>query len=172
MNEREYKSIKPLMKDDTEQLTLEMARLRRSGLTLDQIGEKYGMTKQAVAFRFKKMGIKPHRPKPETLIDKIRLKKLYLEDKLPLNKIAAELEVNHLIINAALKLYKVPKRRSSAKSGKYQDFLDKLEVGEKEKIVITGRSPHVRMYAAAKLNGRKISIRNIGENEFEITRLK
>lgn len=160
------------MKDDIEQLTLEMARLRRSGLTLEQIGEKYGMSKQAVDCRFKKMLVKPHRPKPETLIDKVRLKKLYLEDRLPLNQIAAELAVHQFIINAALRLYKIPKRRSLTKSGKYQDFLDKLEIGEKERIVITGRSPHVRMHIAANRSSRKISMRKISENEFEIIRLK
>lgn len=50
------------MQEETKKTTLEMAELRRQGLTLKEIGEKYGISKQAVRIRFDKLGINPKRP--------------------------------------------------------------------------------------------------------------
>lgn len=153
--------------------TLEMAELRRKGLTFKQIGKKYGMTKQAVDDRFKTLKINPRPPAIQEKVDKSRLEKLYSEDSLSLNRIADEFGVGTAIIEKALKIYEIPKRISLTKRGRYKSFLENLEVGEKDVIVITAKYPHISMHSAAKRHGqKKISMKKIGENKFEITRLK
>lgn len=147
-----------------------MAELYRDGFTLKQIGERFGLSKQAVDSRFKRLGIERRRLKRKYEVDKKTLEKLYLSDKLSLKKIAEKFGISYTTVERALKFYKIPKRRWAKKTGKYQEFLNGLEIGEKAVIAVTAKNPHVVMHKAAKINEKKISMRKIQGNQFEITR--
>ncbi len=146
--------------------------MRRAGLTLQQIGERYGMSRQAVDDRFRRMKIKPQPLESVQKMNKEKLEHFYFEEKLPLVQIAAEFEVDVSIIRKALKRYKIPKRQHLKRPGKHQEFLDNMEIGGKAVIEVIKGNPYITMHIAAKRRGRKVSVRKISATEFEITRLK
>ncbi len=150
--------------------TLEMAALYRSGLSLAAVGEKFGLTRQGVRHRFTQAGV-VRRSKPKyTNIDKERLEKFYLEDKLPIDKIASFFSVSKPFINHALEFYKIPKRSPINKGGYLVNNLRKLKIGEKKEIKIRPKV-YSGIYTTAKRLGIKVSVRSCGGN-FEITRVR
>ena len=102
-----------------DEITQEMAKLYGAGLILDEVGQRFGMTRQGVRERFIKAGIARRRPKP---IDKDRLEQLYLQDRLTIDAIAAIFVARPDRIRRALKKYKIPRRPSIKVGGYPVDF--------------------------------------------------
>ncbi len=90
----------------SKQISLEMAKLYKTGMTLLEIGNKYGVTKQSVHKRLKALEIKcTRRQRKPVKINKASLNGLYDKDKLPLAELARAFNVSTTTINRALKLY-------------------------------------------------------------------
>ncbi len=149
--------------------TLEMAALYRSGLSLEEVGEQFGLTRQGVRHRFMQAGIN-RRSKPKLInIDKDRLEKFFLEEKLSIVKIASFFNVSKPFINHALEFYKIPKRSPVSKGGYLVNSLRNLKIGEKKEIKIRSKG-YGGIYTTAKRLGIKVSVRSRGV-KFEITRV-
>lgn len=150
--------------------TQEMARLYQStDLTMEQIGERYGIIKQAVHARFVRAGI-PRRRRHQT-INKERLKKLY-EAGLSLKKIGKRFGTDAKVIRQSLKFHKIAKRPPVKFGGKNVNFLRTLKVNQKKKIVTDVKYPHAALHRSAKAINLRISVRTVGENEFQVTRIE
>jgi predicted DNA-binding protein YlxM (UPF0122 family) len=149
--------------------TREMAELYRSGLSLEEVGEKFGLTRQGVRYRFMQAGINRRRKPKLVTIDKDRLEKFYLEEKLSIVKIASFFNVSKPFINHALEFYKIPKRSSINKGGYLVNSLRSLKIGEKKEIKIRSKG-YGGIYTTAKRLGIKVSVRSRGV-KFEITRV-
>jgi DNA-directed RNA polymerase sigma subunit (sigma70/sigma32) len=60
----------------------EMAKLYENGMTLQEIGDRYGISRQRVQQRFRAAGLAQLvRPSKYTLIDKTRLETLYARER-------------------------------------------------------------------------------------------
>jgi len=128
------------------------------------------LTRQGVRHRLMQAGV-VRRSKPKyTNIDKERLEKFYLEDKLPIGKIASFFSVSKSFINHALEFYKIPKRSPVSKGGYLVNSLRNLKIGEKKEIKIRSKG-YGGIYTTAKRLGIKVSVRSRGGN-FEITRVR
>lgn len=152
--------------------TEEMAKLFEGGMTLQQIGDRYGISRQRVQQRFKEAGLAQlARPPKYTLIDKDRLENLYAEELLTIARISEMFGVKSHLIHQALNFHKIPKRGSINTNGKYIDRLRELKIGERTVIDCPAKKPHVVLHKSAKLAGGKISMRKLGSGRFQVTRI-
>ncbi len=152
-----------------EESTQKMADLYHNGMTLEEIGIRFGMTRQGVRERFIKAGIDRRRPKT---IDKDHLETLYSKDKLPIPEIAASFSVSIGKIMRALKLYGIPSRKPLKLGGFIVDFLRSLKIGETGIIKWRNNKDYAHLHHTAKRVGIRISIKSLGSGEFEIIRLE
>lgn len=152
--------------------TLEMARLYRSGLLLKAISEIYGISKQAVQQRLASVGVTAKdRPPLHRKIEKDYLESLYAE-KLTMRVIAEKLGVSVPTLNQALKLHRIPRRKSINTGGPRADVFRKLNIGDKcEEVFTHNKQPYVLIYTTARHIGIKVSTRSLGDGKFEITRI-
>ena len=152
-----------------EEITREMAKLYHAGLTLDEVGQRFGMTRQGVRERFIKAGIDRRQPSP---IDKDRLEQLYLEDRLPIDAIAAVFVTTPNRIRQKLKKYKIPRRPPLKIGGSLVDFLRKLKLGQTDIIKRPINEKYANIHSSAKQIGITISIRSLGGGEYSVTRVE
>ncbi len=83
--------------------TPELTELYENGMTYQEIGDGYGISGQRVQQRFKDAGLVHLQCPPKyTLIDKVRLKTLYAEERLSIGKIGDPFGVNSHLIRQAL----------------------------------------------------------------------
>ena len=100
-----------MIREEIIKTTVEMADLYKQGWTLKQIGEKFGLTRQAIQQRLQKVGISRRNKGLEPKFDKIdksNLQRLYSEGK-NLNYIAEYFSVSEWTIYEAIKFHKIPK---------------------------------------------------------------
>lgn len=100
--------------------TREMARLyQEEGLTFQQIGDRFGISRQTVHERIRGMGIElPARPSKAEAIDKKRLEDLYSIQNLSFAKVARALDTTPFVVLRALEKHRIPKR-ARPKTGGY-----------------------------------------------------
>ena len=146
-----------------------MAELYDGGMTLEQVGERFGLTRQGVRHRFIKAGVIRRRPEP---IDKKRLETFYSVERLPIPKIAAVFSVSIGKIQRALKSYEIPRRPPLKKGGIQVDFLRSLKIGKTSVIKWRSDEKYAHLHQAAKQIGIKISARSLGDGEYAVTRLE
>lgn len=157
--------------------TLEMAALyEEGGLTLQQIADRYGVSKQTVSQRFSKIKVvRPPRPPaypPKcALIGKARLEHLYATEKLSIDAISRVLGTNSHVVYRALEFYEILKRRSIKSIGKYIDTIRGLNPGERMEIDCPSRHPHATLHKSAGDAGFKISVKKLGNGRFAVTRI-
>ena len=106
------------MNDETQK----MVELYERGLNLREIGEHYGITRQAVYLRFKKAGIAYQRRAADQKVEVKLLTKLYSDEKRSLAAIADLFSVTTRVIEKALKKYGIPQRRRLIEGGYAVDF--------------------------------------------------
>ncbi len=149
-----------------------MVELYENGMTLQEIGDRYGISRQRVQQRFKEAGLAHiERPPKYTLIDKDRLETLYAGERLAIAKIGEAFGVKSHLIRQALDFHKIPKRNSIKSKGIYVDQLRKLEIGNKIEIVCDAKKPYVVLHKSAKRTNRKVSLKKIGRSKFQVTRI-
>ena len=147
--------------------TQKMAELYESGMTLEEIGALFGMTRQGVRHRFVKAGIERRRPES---IDKKQLEILYSKKRLPIFKIAGIFSVSESKIKRALKSYGIPKREPLKPGGYNVDFLRSLRI-EQPAVIKWRNEEYAHLHDTAKRIGIKISIKALGGRKFEVVRL-
>ncbi len=104
-----------------------MVELYENGMTQQEIGDRYGISRQRVQQRFKEAALSHiERPPKFTLIDKDCLETLYAGGRLAIAKIGEAFGVKSHLIRQALAFHKIPKRSSIKSDGKYVDLLRKL----------------------------------------------
>lgn len=150
----------------------EMAALYEAGgITLEEIGREYGVSKQAVSQRFAELEIRrPTLPPKCARIGKTKLDDLYTTKRFSIAKISGLLGTESYRIYQALRYYRIPKRRSIVFDGKYKDKLKKLEIGEAAEIDFHGKKPHADLHRAGKNAGVKVSVKKLAETKFLVTR--
>jgi predicted DNA-binding protein YlxM (UPF0122 family) len=148
-----------------------MAALYQQGWSLKQIGEKFGLSKQAVHQRFQIIGIsrkdRDYKRKFDK-IDKSDFERLYSDGK-SLNDIAEYFSTSAWTIQRTLKFYKIPKRYSP---GKWGNLFRSMKIDESRVVECNHVRPHITLHSLAVRKGIKISIKKVGENQFQITRRK
>ncbi len=150
----------------------EMVELYENGMTLQEVGDRYGISRQRVQQKFKEAGLAHiKRPPKYTLIDKARLENLYAGERLAIAKIGEAFGVKSHLIHQALEFHKIPKRSSIKSDGKYVDQLRKLKIGERMEIVCDAKKPYVMLHKSAKCTGVKISLKKIESGKFQVTRI-
>jgi len=137
---------------ETEE-TREMATLYESGgMTLGQIGERYGVSKQTVSQRLARLDIAPPRRLPKCAqIDKSRLEHLYTTKRLPIDEIGETLNVPAARIYQALDFYKIQRRESIKLNGKHKDSLKRLEIGQTTHIDCPAKNTYKIIHKSSKL---------------------
>ena len=149
-----------------------MAKLYRGGMTMQQIGDRYEVSRQTVQQRLASVGITAgDRPLTYKLIHKKHLELLYSEEKLSLDKIAQASGVKREVISQALEFHQTPKREWINTGGSRLYVLKRMKLGDKCQATFTRMRPHSLIYMPAKKLGIKVSMRRLGDNEFEITRI-
>lgn len=148
----------------------------QGGLTLRQIGELYGISKQTVSQRFAKIKVvRPPRPAvypPKCAqIDKTQLENLYAIERLSIDAISRILGVTPHVIHRALEFYRIPKRRSIKSDGKYIDLIRELKLFERIEMECRGKHPYVSLHKSAGHAGIKISVTKLGNGRFAVTRI-
>lgn len=152
--------------------SFEMAELYRSGLTLQQIGDQYEISRQRVQQILSTIGITAaDRPLKSALIDRERLDSLYTIERLTVQKIAKVFDVSPHQIYSALKFHKIPPRRSLKKDGKYVDIIRLLKIGESTEIQCAAVKAYVVLHRSAKYAETKISLRKLSEGLFSVTKV-
>lgn len=161
-------------RERAEKLT-EMRRLyEHEEWTLEQIGDHYGVTRQAVHNRFQRAGIKMRscsdRKKPIRTLDRKKLTKLYEVNRLAIPIVAERLETSVFKVTQELKRYKIKIR---PRGGQKKSWLRKLNVNE---CRIIQKPAHIKnlyrnLHGSAHSIGIKISVKRISENNFQVIRL-
>lgn len=153
-------------------ISLEMKKLFEvDKLTMEEIGRRYGIIKQAVQARLAKLGV-GRRPNKYTLIDKHLLEKNYSDNSLSIDKIAKKMNVSKHSIESALIFYKIQKRPPVKSGGKYVDLLRDLMVGQKMEITLTVKNPLQVLHRSATATGIKIATRSRGNGKYMIIRIE
>jgi predicted DNA-binding protein YlxM (UPF0122 family) len=152
--------------------TREMIKLYENGMTLQEIGDLYGISRQRVQQRFEDADATQfERPPKYTLINKDHLETFYVRERLSIAKIGDAFEVKSHLILQALEFHKIPKRCSINSSSKYVDRLRELKIGKKIEIDCPAKKPYVVLHKSAKIADSKISVKKLGDGKFQIMRI-
>ena len=149
-----------------------MVRLYNSGLSLRAIGEIYGISRQTVSQRVLSTNIPLRGGKKGVRIEKAELEEYYSEKNYSLLSIAEHFGTSIINVENFLELYKIPPRGIEQFSGNYDDFMQKLEIGETREIAETIKSPQSALHLIARRARIKIKVRRAGENRFRVTRIQ
>lgn len=149
--------------------TRRMAVFFHRGESFEQIGKRFGLTRQGVRYRLATIGTALY-PQKHKNLDKVLLQSSY-EKNLTIEKIAALFTTSVDTIRKALRYYRVPKRRPLNKGGSRVDFLRSLKVGEEKLLSIDSRY-YGGLYSTAKRIGFKITVRSVTSNCLQVTRIK
>ena len=156
---------------DDDELTAKMIDLyQHEGLTLREIGERFRVSKQAVHYRLRRVGIQL-RPKNEPrLIDRKTLVRLHHDEGLPVYKIAAKLQSAHKTVLKEMERHGVKVRSIRLSVRRYPE-LNGLAIGQSVEVPRRNlKKPHVTYYSAASLRGIRVSVQIIGTDLLRITR--
>jgi len=107
----------------TKEKVLKMNDLRvAENLSLEEVGQKYGVRRQRVQQLFKKFGIPVrYRRKPQEVRDELFVKhklipkdtliKLYVDQRLKMREIAKVLHISDQTLKKSLRMHEIPKRK-------------------------------------------------------------
>ena len=150
-----------------------MAECYRAGATLQQIGERYGISRQTVQQRLASLGVKAgDRPIKQKPIERERLENLYAQQKLPVKGIAKAFGVDVQTIKKALTYHHIPERKRTRTGSHRREFLKGMKVGDRKEISFSIKRPYKLIYTPAKKLGIRVSMRFIGDDRYEVTRIE
>ncbi len=144
-------------------------------MTMKQVADQLGATKQAISYRLKSAGI-PARPaggrKPRKF-EKALLEKLYVSDRLTVKQIADRLDSKPGKILYAMNEYGIERRKPETWSTKYPQ-LRELKVGQSVDMPRKANwiKPAVQYYGMAKKAGIRVSTRTIDPETMRVTRIE
>lgn len=147
-----------------------MHELRQEGWTLEEIGEKFGLTRQGVRYRLTRH-LRKLAPIKHQEIDRAKLIKLSVDQNLSDEKVAKLLKTSTYVVGRALRYHNIPAPQRRKKGGYIIDFLRSLEINKPKPFKLrTGKYPFI--YDNAKRIGIKISVKTVFQGEYLITRVK
>lgn len=141
-------------------------------LTLQQVADRLGVTRQAVHDQLVRNGIerRPRSPQSRT-IDRATLYRLYVTNQLGICAVAKELRASYSLVCRELKRHSIEKRPRGFDWRKIHE-LDSILIGESVVIRRPIRpKPHSSLYGAASVRGIRISIRRVDAEFVRVTRL-
>ena len=151
----------------------EMRRLyEKDELTLRQIADRFGITRQAVHQRLTRAGVnmRPRSTRRMTL-ERDLLYDLYVVGGKTIVEVAAAFGVSMSKILTELKRYGIGRRKSGPAPWKYVGVYNlKLQ----ESVIVprpTSAHPHQNLYSTAKRIGIKITVRKVDESRMLVTRV-
>jgi biotin operon repressor len=160
------------MNAELNDTTRQMHKLRQKRWTPEEIGDKFGLTRQGVRYRLTK-----HLRRSVGSrfiyqgIDEAELIKLSVDQNLSDEKVAKLLKISPYAVGRALQYHNISAPPQRKKGGYIVDFLRSLEINESKPFKLrTGRYPFI--YDNAKRIGIKISIKTVFKGEYLITRIK
>ncbi|MGC2234935.1 MAG: hypothetical protein WA584_02070 [Pyrinomonadaceae bacterium] len=120
-----------------------MIRLYHSGLSMEQVGEQFGISKQRVEQIFRKLGVETRRhtktdkfleghKKRIKILPKELLVKYYKDEKLPVGEIIKSLKTSSSMFYKSLEFHNIPKRitEGTRYSSLTEDVLRRLYLDE------------------------------------------
>ena len=150
----------------------EMLRLYQDeNMSLQQVGDHFGIKRQAVHDRFKRAGInlRSNTAKIRTALDREVLTKLYEEDQLTIGQISKKLNVCFAKVSAEFKRHGIEKRAVSVGQRKHPE-LWLMKAGD---TLIVPRplslKPYSSLYGMAKNARIKISIKTLESGNMRVT---
>jgi IS30 family transposase len=144
------------------------------GLTMQQIAQKFGLSRQAVHCRLTRAGVqsRPSWQRHPRMIDRETLVRLYTNEQIPVSKLARMLKTDARTIERELKRHSIERRPKNYERRK-PSALDNLQVGESALISFQmDRIPYVNYYLSAKVRKIKVSIRRIETGQVQVTRIE
>lgn len=161
----------------------QLAEMRRlyseESLTLQEIADLYGMTKQAVRDRFVRHGvqlIKNRQHKIKQTVDRELLIKLYVAEERPLDVIYKRLRISNRILMHELKRHGIAIRsfaRLRTLYSEHYELMTELKVGDQMSVLFQqDRKDYTPMYKKADRLGIKISITRINKESLLVTRIE
>lgn len=146
---------------------------RKQKLSSTEIGDRVGLTRQAVWARLKNAGvpIRPNAKKPP-IYGKDLLERLYVFEGLTVAQVAERLNTTSSVIIREMDVFGIERRKPDAWMVKFPE-LRKLKVGESIDLpkLTTRLRPHTQFYQMATTIGIRVSTRSIDEKTFRVTRI-
>ena len=150
-------------------------------LTLQQVGDRVGITRQAVQQRLRGAGImrRPtgHRYGPRAheiakqSLDLDLLIRQYVEEKQGINRLAKIYGLSFELLRRVLVTEGVEIRDgAAARTRKYPEIYD-LGPGESVVIVMNSKNPHSSVQRVATGTKRRFSVAKISKNTYRVTRI-
>lgn len=148
--------------------------------TLEEIGDKFCVSRQAVHNRLARAGMKLRPPvRPVRSVPKQTLERLYTDERLKIKVIAERLQVCEPIIKRELERHKIKKRlrptsRKTSKNNnerKYPEFYN-LKIGDGFDLEPPPKmNAYSMMHCRAFVIGIKVSVKKTGKGMYRVTRL-
>lgn len=184
--------FEPRSNSEIEDRQAELDEMRRlyddEGMTLREIGYRFGVTRQAVHLRFVAAGIPRRSHYSQKFIDVNRdrlrritrilddrreeILRMYNDEKVPLSKIAKQIGVS----NGAVRRYLISCGVEIRSNRSFRSFplLGKLKIGESILLPRPTRrcSPHLTYYKMARTYEIRVSVRAVDERTFRVTRIQ
>jgi predicted DNA-binding protein YlxM (UPF0122 family) len=158
----------------------EMQRLyTKENLTLQEIGDLYGITKQAVRDRFLRHGVQTIRKRPHKMkkpISRETLVQLYVTEEQRIDVIAKQLHISSNTLWRELKKHDIKTRIFAVVRTRHWELIGlmtELEVGNKMSVLSRqGEDDYTYIYKKAKQIGIDISIKQVNKKSLLITRVR
>jgi hypothetical protein len=163
------KSLRPL--------TNEWKLLYESGLSLNAIGDRYGVTKQAVHDRLKRAGVEIRSKKQAQALRFIPIERdildaLYVEKRMSIAAVAERLGVSCDQVKRSMRTHGIKARRS----GHWRKYtlIDTMKVGEAHDFPRPQSKGtwHANFYQAAKIRGMRVRVRIVDESTVKVMRVE
>lgn len=148
------------------------------GLTLQEVGDRVGLTRQGVHERLKCSGIHTRSRKLPHLKSRIPLApretpwQLYVVEGLTIKAISDRLDYSPGTAYLMLKKHGIPRRKVIQPRQEIYSSLRNLNLGES--TIIDGLNPssmYVRIYGQGKRNGMKYSVQKLSRSSVRVTRV-
>ena len=143
--------------------------------TLEQVGDAFGISRQAVQERSKRAGFvtRPMRGRLKRVIGKQVLEDLYVGQKLTIKEVASRLQTSYPIVNRELVRHGIEKRSPSVLLRKYPQLWE-IKIGERLLIEQPAGIKNVyrNLHAKAAKIDIGITVHKTEAGMFEVTRLR
>ena len=148
-----------------------------AGLTLREIGEKIGFSRQTVCNILQEAGVraaqKGKKPQRErTTENDGAILRLYVDEDRPVREISKLLNLSVNAVSESLREHGVMIKRGGMRTIVFPE-LRNLNIGESlelPRVISNSKQTYVRYYEMAKSAGIKVSVRSIGEEKVRVTR--
>ena len=142
--------------------------------TLDKIAAYYKVSRQAVYYKFTRNGVNPQRKKrkPKKTVDREVLSELYEKMRLSVLEVSARLEISYRTVIKELKRHGIKYHPQCERKYKLP-AVKNLEIGGR--LIVPrppAKQPHRIFYYHAKVAGIKISVKRVGVETLQITRIE